>query len=905
MTRPLTRQALVILGLLLTAPPAPAQVKYAPRPATLDIQIRYRIRTDRDERVRQFRVLEAHLKGLGFVPTPREDADLEILDRTAEYFSGTIPSANVFAVLNDPRVRTILFAPAGHAYPDSTDKPVPIRVGIPTGFLPADQQQLHNQVVAQLQRLGFREAVGYDHRGYTIVRGDIPYGNLFRLLKDLRREPSGWFMADTPPEQLPAPIRDLLPIRWVEVLADADLTPATPPLLPSNRLRMTPDLRAVMDDPMSKDRPLRVELILNEPVDDRGADLIRTRLRTGFITVSEDPVSKLRVTEHATIEGVVGNIITLRFLRPADLERFMYEVGVVGARLPREAVETVAPIAPEAVAKRTTVEQALAATRMDELHRRGYRGKGVRVVVIGSDFTGAAELIGKGLPASTRVVDLTAELSPTILPAPPFPNRTGTGTVTAQTVHAAAPDAELTLVRVDPSAFFQLLTIARLVRGDPGYSDALQSRIVELSFAADDHRIRYREAVDEYRQAFANLSDEERPRQRRENARKALEALQVEEKELTTRIERSTAMQRASRSLAGAQVVVNSLVWESGYPLDGLSELSTAIDLGFAGEAVVPAGVPRSATRRTVRPPTVWVQAASNSGASVWGGMYRDADANGVMEFAAPSERLPPGTWTRELNFLATRTVEGKLVPTLPAGMKVRLVAQWREPRDPNVPEMLIPTHQVRLGIFQQLDPEGTKRASDELAEVARSAQEPYLVRRTATYLVFEQVVEWTVGAEGRYAVRVDVPRPTAPLLPALAGGAEIYPRFHVERVGAKPDDSRLVFETFVTSSGGVGIPGDSASALTIAGSAAHQLLGGGTGIALRMKPNFLAADDIAVGQTAVRGPAIAAGFAGGVAACLIQTGASVNDVFGVAGVEPGHAIVLPPEWFKRLPPRP
>jgi hypothetical protein len=903
MTRTLARWALVTLGLVLAAPPAPAQVKYPARPATLDIQIHYRIRADRDERVRQFRILEAHLKKLGFVPGPREDADLEILDPTAEYFGGTIPSANVFAVLNDPHVRTILFAPAGFAYPDSTEKPVPIRVGIPTGFLPRDQQVLHNQIVAQLQRLGFREAVGYDHRGYTIVRGDVPYGNLFRLLKDLRREPAGWFMADTPPDQLPAPIRDVLPVRWVEVLADADLTPAAPLLLPSNRLRMTPDLRAVIDDPTNKDKPLRVELIMSEPVSEQLTDDIRTRLRTGFQTVVEDPVSKLRVTEHATIEGVAGNIVTLRFLRPAELDRFMFEPGLVGARLPREAVETVATVAAD---RRTTVEQALAASRLDELHRRGYRGKGVRVVVVGSDFAGATELFGKGLPASTRIVDLTAELSPAILPAPPFPNRAGTGTVAARAAHAAAPDAELTLVRVDPSAFFQLLTVARLVRGEPGFSDALQSRIVELSFAADDHRTRYRDAVEEYRQAYANLSDEERPRARREAARKALDALQIEEKELIARINRSSALQRAVASLAGAQVVVNTLVWESGYPLDGLSELSAAIDQGFAGEAVVPAGVPRSATRRTVRPPTVWVQAASNSNGSVWGGMYRDADTNGVMEFAPPSERLPPGTWTRELNFLATRTADGELVPTLPAGMKVRLVVQWREPRDPNVPEILVPTHVVRLGIFHQLDPDGTKRASDELAEVARSGQEPFLVRRAPTYLVFEQVVEWTVAAEGRYALRVDVPRPTTPLLPALASGAEIYPRFHLERVGAKPDDSRVVFETFVGTAAGVGIPGDSASALTVgAAGDPRRLVGGGTGIQLRKKPDFLATDDIAVGSSAVRGPAIAAGFAGGVAACLIQTGAAVQDIFGIAGVEPGGAIVLPREWFGRLPMRP
>src|SRR5437762_1001857 len=125
------RAAIALFLVLAAASSASSQVKYPPRPEKVDVQIRYRIRADRDERVRQFRALEAHLKKLGFVGTPMEDEDLAILDPTAERFAGTIPSANVFAILNDPRVRTILFAPAGYTYPDTPDKPVPIRVGIP------------------------------------------------------------------------------------------------------------------------------------------------------------------------------------------------------------------------------------------------------------------------------------------------------------------------------------------------------------------------------------------------------------------------------------------------------------------------------------------------------------------------------------------------------------------------------------------------------------------------------------------------------------------------------------------------------------------------------------------------------------------------------------------------------
>src|SRR5438105_7195698 len=118
MTR--TRLLFLLVGLFLVDAPAVAQVKYPPRGEKSSIQIRYRIRADRDERARQFRVLEAHLKRLGFVAPEREDEDLDIQDPTAERFAGTIPSKNVFDILNDPRVRTILFAPAGFKYPDDT-----------------------------------------------------------------------------------------------------------------------------------------------------------------------------------------------------------------------------------------------------------------------------------------------------------------------------------------------------------------------------------------------------------------------------------------------------------------------------------------------------------------------------------------------------------------------------------------------------------------------------------------------------------------------------------------------------------------------------------------------------------------------------------------------------------------
>src|SRR5262249_10451680 len=41
-------------------------------------------------------------------------------------------------------------------------------------------------------RLGFREAVGYDRRGWTRLLGTIPAGKLETLLEDVRRDPVSW-----------------------------------------------------------------------------------------------------------------------------------------------------------------------------------------------------------------------------------------------------------------------------------------------------------------------------------------------------------------------------------------------------------------------------------------------------------------------------------------------------------------------------------------------------------------------------------------------------------------------------------------------------------------------------------------------------------------------------------------
>ena len=52
-------------------------------PETYDVQFRYRIHADRDERIRQFRAMTDFLKTLDFKKDEKPDDDLDIFDPTA------------------------------------------------------------------------------------------------------------------------------------------------------------------------------------------------------------------------------------------------------------------------------------------------------------------------------------------------------------------------------------------------------------------------------------------------------------------------------------------------------------------------------------------------------------------------------------------------------------------------------------------------------------------------------------------------------------------------------------------------------------------------------------------------------------------------------------------------------
>lgn len=882
MTHTLIRSTAAALAVLVIASLSPAQIKEPPRAEKVDVQIRYRIRADRDERIRQYRALEKHLSSLGFVDARKDDPDrdLDILDPNAERFTGTIPGDKVLDVLNDVRVQNILFAPTGFTYPDAPEKPVALRLGLRTGLLGPVQQQLHWQTVAHLGQLGFSEALGYDTKGYTIVRGVIPLKNLDLLVKDVRTEPSGWFLSVTPADKLPVPLRDRNPLRWTEVLP---ITEFPPPFAPAPvllaQLKYTADLRAALLDPAVKDAPLRVEVLFENRIED--LESLRTRFGGRYVG--------------ASVDGIIGNVLSVRLPRASMVETIALEPNVLSIRLPRQGTETIAGLP---AGKGVSLPDMIKAARLDELHKLGYTGAGVKVILIGSDFTGAEKLFGTELPKRTQIVDLTTELSAELLPAKGDPWRLGTGTSAARALGAVAPDAELILVRIDPGCFFHLNTIIKLSRGELQYTDALQVRVAELatrSAALDRDRTN---AIAAYKAAFADLSDNEVAVALRKKAKADLDAMFVKEKELSVVINRFNAYQKEiTTTLRGANVIVNTLVWESGYPLDAMNEFAGTLD---KLSSTLP---PRVVKPNTVlKTPLVWVQAASNAGASVWGGPFLDANRDGLMEFVPPGTKLPADNWSPQLNFLGTRTATGELSPEITKDAKLRIVVQWREPADPSFPEVDIPVYPLTLRLLRQLDPAGEKRSSDEMEEVARSVSVPSVIYRTRTFLVFEQMLEFTVPVAGRFALALESAALPNPLIPALRRDVEIYPRVVIETVGTAAGDPRAVFRSYTNFTAGVGTPGDALGAITIGTDAPGSQVGGGTGLLLRGKPDVIGPGAFAFGPQAVGGQGMATAFAGGAATILLQARAAAPNVFKSTGIEDGKKLEIPDRWLRIVP---
>jgi hypothetical protein len=835
-------------SLACAAPPAPAEYH---------VVLRYQIRAARAARLARFHDLLQQLARLGF----RADEGMEEAAEDTEQtqLSGTIPAAGARRLFTIPQIRSALLAPADHPLPTDSDQRVRIECQLVPGLPLPQQRLLAEQTRTLMEVIGFREALGYDNRGHTRLVGTMPAGRVSLLLEDLRWQGSGWLAPQIPAYQLPEPLRSTWPLFATEYLPQPEGVPLARELPPAPPLpaagdptaKISPDLRALKDGKT----PVRLEVILATLAlaDEEGWRRALSGAAPGL-----------------AIEGHAGSLVTV-VARPTDAAALAQLPSVLTVRLPRPAIVQVLPPAGAGGDSR----DALDAAGLERLHKLGKRGQGVRLAVVDDDFRGYREFLGNQLPARTRYVDVTAQTDRSILPRTPAGGDgvVGHGTRCALAAALAAPDAEITLIRVDREAPYQLEQVARYIHGEQVRSDALELRREELR--ADNAELeRQRDALLRERRAVLDTFGQgEAASARREAYFKRQAELDAQDRELRQRERRLLRLEQDLRGLQKIDVVANALVWSDGYPLGGSSGLSRYFDdRPFRG--------------------ALWFQATGDTGGQAWAGLFRDVDGNGVMEFAPLDAPLKPGRWTPELNFVGWEAAGSAQQKPRPK-TRLRVSIQWREPHDATVARdagdpFQRPLANLQLIVLRQRDPEGKRLPVDDLEPVARSVGLPLRLQARPSAVTYEQTVEFTAEAGGHYAVMLvgRVPpstRPaTEPTLPSMRTTWELWPRLFISEVGSPEQATgRPVFLDYATGLGSFGMPADAHHVLSVGaadlagrpepyspeGPALHE--------ELHPKPDLLSFDRLPLREASGARPAtgLSAAFAAGLAASVISGG--------------------------------
>jgi hypothetical protein len=928
----------LLAGLFLLAAAAAATIPAPPPPDLYDVEIRYRIDAFRNLRVRLYRQMQQYLTRHGFRRDPEEDVPAEEAEDIGHTtLRGTVPGARAHELIGESHVETVFLLPHGAKLPPEKKDRVRVDLELSTGRTPERQKLFYQQTREVLAKLDFRAAAGYDHRGFTRLVGSMPIDKLDNLKQDLRKLQ---IAAGQPPPfgarvrlttsalaalagaGVPEPVTDRLremtenvyenreafigalnaylrpelfkfeereryskdeverfkrlaydqaafvgawPIRISEVRPDMPLPAQTPglPLVPPGEEKLSQELRNIVADKEEANKPRRLELMLagTPGEDDR---TWRRRLTAGvpdlvfegrvgpLVTVLVAPV-------HAKALAALGEVLAVRTVTPAR----------PGSQSPGGSAETWKPL--------------FATSGLARLHDLNYRGKGSRVAIIDTDFSGWEALRGKTLPEATTLVDMTAQRNPQLQPDPEAGAGPGPGTRRAVTVMRAAPEAELTLIRVDAAAPYMLYEVAQAINGDDPRSLNMDNRLVDIQFERKALATRA-ELLLEERKLIREIFEEDGPgAKRRADYKRRQAELERDEQVLAALARRYLAQQQAMQRLRGVRVVASALTWDEGFPADGTSTLTRYFD------------------DRPFRA-ALWFQAAGDVRGQSWTGPFRDADGNGIMEFSPPSSPLPAGVWTPELSFLAWR--HDGTSAALPAGTRLRLSLQWREAHDGRYrrvgedPYREPLARRMRLVLLRQLDPEGKTRPADDMQVVAQSSGLPQRLSQTATGATYEVTLDYVVPDTGRYAVRVEGQAPTdvfpreEPTIPAMHRESEMQMRLFVTTQAGL---GRAVWRDYVTDAGSLGMPGDARTAITVGAAdnrGQRQLYSAGGapfGADLQAKPDLLAYD-------AGGGTAEAAAFAAGVAAAARSGGKMRATTLPALG-EPGGLLQLSPRW--------
>ncbi|HEY7311262.1 MAG TPA: hypothetical protein VH643_18010 [Gemmataceae bacterium] len=835
------------------APPAPAP------PKTYDVQISYRINAFRNQRLMQYYEMMRFLKKAGFQRDPEEEVpETEPEDATRTRMRGTIPARQARELLNERHIRSILLWPHGVKPPEDKSQAVRIEIELASSFSTEGQRLLSEQTFEVLAGIQFRGAVGYDHRGYTRLIGSLPYNRVETLLTDLRQQPAG--------EKMPAPFKNTWAVRLAEVRPGMPL-PAPrprPPQVPKGQEKLSPFLRELLANEAAAAKPVRLQVILagTPAPDDRSYRTLLARAAPGLV-----------------VEGRLGPLVTV-VANANQAPALAALPDVTGVRLP----PLPQPARPSATADNARWRPLLESSGAARLQAMGHKGRGTRLAIVDSDFRGWEALRGKGLPPDTRLFDFTAERNADMQPDPfPAGEGYGSGTRHALTIARLAPQVDLTLIRIDPAAPYMLEAAARAINGDTVPSITLTSRLTEIEREQDALDKRQDALLEERRLVLQDFGQEGAAAKRRKEYDEKQKAFDADKARYQATLRRYLQYQSGRAALRGIRVVASTISWQDGYPVDGSSTLSRYFD------------------DRPFRA-ALWFQAAGDTRGQSWSGMFRDADANGVMEFADPAKPLPSGLWSPELNFLSWQPPKGKATADIPASTRLRLTLQWLETHDPlyaqtgEDPYRLPLARNVRLLLLHQPDPTGTRQPADDVEIVAQSVGLPQRLNASANSAIYEIVLEVQIKKAGRYAVRVEgrapesIYPPNEPTLPFMRKQGEMRVRLFVYPLDAT---GRAVFHDYVTASGSVGMPADAHTAITVGAADArnrrqpYSAGGAPFNLELLSKPDVLAYD-------LEEGTAESAAFAAGLAALAPLIGRTPTACLQNLHIPPGGVIRLP-----------
>jgi hypothetical protein len=771
--------ALVFMGWAFAQKCLAGEPAAPPPPKRYDVRVRYQIDAFRKERLEQYDELLKYFKEIGFEQNPGPDDEPE--NPKITNMTGSIASENARKLLLDRHIKSLVLIPAGGMVPEG-GTPVRVQLELVGGMSAQGQQKLADQVREVLKTLTFQEAVGYETSGNRRLVGMIPASELDALLEDLRKQPAA--------EKVDTPFATRSPLLVTEVMLGLPPTKERPAVgeIPKGQEKLTPELRNLLPKDKAEGKITRMEVILASAPPDTDRDWLA-------------PLN--RVASGLSIEGRVGPLVTVS-APISDAIALASLPSISTVRLPRSGEPRLPSDGTD------DPKEVLSASGLENLHKLGHKGAKVKVAIIDGNFRGWEKLVAdKKVPASTRLVDLTAERNNNLLPDPmPGDDSTlGLGARMALAAATAAPGANLTLIRVDPSSPYQVYEVARHINGDAVHSECLDARYQHLSDMHRDLDERQEALLIEKQLAFKSIAgeDEERAKKRRDEYRKKEAALIQDEKDYQATLQRYLQFRKDVASLKGIQIVASPMSWHEGQPVDGGGALSRYFD-----------DQPFKAA--------LWFQSAADTRGQAWTGLFRDSDANGVMEFSAADKPLPKDRWTSELNFLSWQPVKGEKTLDIPAKTRIRVSIQWREPHDPDVAKdaddpYRTPLATLRLVLLRQLDPAGKTRPADDLEVVGQSVGLPQRLDNASNSATYEQTVEIEVKDPGRYAVRVEgkVPasiRPaSAPTLPALEIRWELRPRVHVETLDGP---GRVLLQDYSTEQAGLGTPADARAAITV-----------------------------------------------------------------------------------------